>query len=136
MTSALKCTISIVKSVGTTIYLIELRLPNTPTSIAGVLIWDAQSEELELCFRDKWHEVVADAEDAEILAGYQQHMSGLIEELGFEGFLHFAENNLTNVISLSPPYQINRPKASLRSVGDALVEMLRFDRFRPVAQSD
>lgn len=105
---------------------LELRLPNRPLSIAGVILHDAVNQAVVVKMRDNWRGI-AESEDEEVLSGYEHGLIQLANELGAERFLEHLTSSFANTVSVSLEYTVNRPTGDLDKYAAALVQQLRCD---------
>jgi hypothetical protein len=111
-------------SVG--LMLLELRLPDRPLTIAGVVLHDDLNQEVVIKMRDQW-EGIAEPEDEEVLSQYEHGLYQLVGDLGVEQFLEHIAANFANTVSTSPEYRVNRPEGDLKAFAAQLVRHLQFD---------
>jgi hypothetical protein len=109
---------------------LELRLPNRPLTIAGVVLHDDANEAVVIKMRDNWHGI-ADADDEEVLADYEHGLVQLANDLGAKRFLEYLTSNFANAVSVSLEYTVNRPEGDLDQYAAELLRQLRCD-IRPV----
>lgn len=105
---------------------LELRLPNRPLTIAGVVLYDALHEEVVIRMRDHW-EGIAELDDQEVLNEYEHGLRQLANELGPAAFLDHIGSNFANVVSASLEYGVNRPQGDLDHYAAQLLRQLQFD---------
>jgi hypothetical protein len=105
---------------------VELRLPDRPLTIAGVVLHDELNQEVVLQMRDQWGRI-AEPEDEEVLSQYERGLHQLMGELGVEQFLEHIAANFANTVSTSPAYRVNRPEGDLKTYAAQLMSQLQFD---------
>lgn len=105
---------------------LELRLPNRPLTIGGIILHDTFNQSAVIKMRTHW-EGIAEPEDQEVLSEYEHGLRQLASELGTAAFMEHLSANFANTVSVSPEYRVNRPQGDLEQFAALLLETLRFD---------
>lgn len=105
---------------------LELRLPDRPLTLAGVILHDDLNQKVVVKMRDHW-DGIAEPEDEEVLSQYEHGLNQLVGELGVEQFLKHIASNFANAVIASPEYRVNRPLGDLNEYAAQLVRQLQFD---------
>lgn len=103
---------------------LELRLPNRPLKIAGVVLHDPESHCIVVKMHKDWRGL-ADAEDEEVLAEYEHGLVKLASEMGAEPFLDHLDANFSHTIRPSCEYAVHRPAGNLDEYAEELLRQLR-----------
>lgn len=105
---------------------LELRLPDRPLTIAGVILHDTLDQSVVIKMREHW-EGIAQPEDQEVLSEYEHGLYQLANDLGTAAFIDHLYSNFANTVSVSPEYRVNRPQGDLEHYAALLLEKLKFD---------
>ena len=103
---------------------LELRLPNRPLTIAGLVLHDPENQSIVVKMHNDWRGM-ADAEDEEVLAEYEHGLVKLSNEMGTESFLDHLNANFSHTITPSYEYTVHRPAGSLYEYAEELLRQLR-----------
>ena len=105
---------------------LELRLPDRPLTIAGVILHDTLDQSVVIKMREHW-EGIAEPEDQEVLSEYECGLRQLAHELGAEAFIDHLSSSFANTVSVSPEYRVNRPQSDIEHYAALLLEKLKVD---------
>lgn len=97
--------------------------PGRPPRPIAVLLFNPERSELHWKFRDDWN-LIADQDDAEVLACLAQDLALKVQESSAEGVLVHLEDTLSNCLQLTDrfPVFIENVNDTLDTLFEALVE--------------
>ena len=85
--------------------LLEVALPGRGTEPAGVILFDAADDRLDLRLRRDWDRIAGE-EEAEVLALLEDDLRAKAREMGGEHFLEYLEGTLSNLLHIGEREQI------------------------------
>ena len=99
--------------------ILSIALPGRRREPAGVVLWDQTSGEAATRFRRDFH-LISDEEDLEVMIALERDLDVKLREMGPEVFLTWAEDTLSNTITMS-----NAESVSIDSFDTTLTRLYR-----------